>query len=41
MGPQPHRPRRKHAADVPDEAPGIVLMLGLLTVLAVLAVLFI
>jgi len=41
MASQPHRPRRKHAADVPDEAPGIVLMLGLLAVLSVLAVLFV
>lgn len=36
-----HRRTRKHAAHIPDEAPGLVMMLGLLAVLSVLAVLFI
>lgn len=38
---QPHRPTRKHAADVPDEMPGIVMMLGLVALFGVLAALFI
>lgn len=38
---QPHQPTRKHAADVPDEMPGIVMMLGLLALFCILAILLV
>lgn len=41
MSVEPHRRVNGRAADSPDEASGIIMMLGLLAILCVLAILFI